>query len=81
MSNSKRKAHCNKAKHPTLLAAQIVLRKTLTRASKRGAPIVTMMRAYKCEYCDGYHVGRDRTQGINWAAVKREDERLAALRS
>lgn len=83
MSNSKRKAHCGKVKHRTLLAAQIALKRTLANARK-GDPIITGLSAYKCPYCDGFHVGRSRMKGIDWSAVEAQEkalrERCAAQR-
>lgn len=74
--NSKRRAHCNKVRHPTLLEAQISLKRTLSKASKRGDPIVTGLSAYKCPYCPGWHVGRSRSKGINWEAVASHDAKI-----
>ena len=84
MSNTKRKAHCGKVKHRTLLAAQIALKRTRANARK-GDPIVTQLSAYKCSYCDGFHVGRSQKKGIDWAAVEAQDKavkaRCAAVRN
>lgn len=77
MSNSKRKAHCGKVKHPSLLAAQIALKRTLAQARK-GDPIITGLSAYKCSYCDGWHVGRSRKKGIDWAALEAHERALRA---
>jgi hypothetical protein len=83
MSNSKRKAHCGKVKHRTLLAAQIALKRTLA-VSRKGDPIVTGLSAYKCPFCDGFHVGRSAKKGIDWTMVAAQDkalrERCAAAR-
>jgi allantoicase len=80
---SKRTSHCGKRKHHTLLAAQIVAKRTLAR-SRKGDPIVTPLVAYKCQHCDGWHVGRDRQRGLNWAAIEAAEralrERIAAQR-
>lgn len=76
MSNSKRKAHCNKKPHATMLAAQIALKNTLRDCKKRGDPIVTGLNAYKCPYCPKYHVGRSQAKGINWALVEAVDAKL-----
>jgi hypothetical protein len=79
VSNSKRKAHCGKVKHATLKAAQIALKRTLAY-SRKNDPIVTGLSAYKCPYCDGFHVGRSQKKGIDWAAIERHDAALRALR-
>lgn len=79
--NSKRKAHCNKVKHRTLQGAQIALKRTVTDGKKRGDPIVTGLSAYKCPYCDGWHVGRSQKKGIDWAAVAAHDQALKARAS
>lgn len=76
MANSKRKAHCNKVQHSTLLNAQMSLKRTLSKAAKRGDPIVTGLSAYKCPYCDGWHVGRSQMKGIDWAAVAAHDAKV-----
>lgn len=76
MSNSKRKAHCGKVPHPTLLAAQISLKRTLSKATKRGDPIVTGLSAYKCQYCAAFHVGRSILKGIDWAAITAHDAKI-----
>ncbi|GEM_PF-4334970 len=76
MANSKRKAHCGKVKHQTLLLAQISLTRTLARAKKRHDPIVTGLSAYRCPYCDGWHVGRSLKKGINWDLVAQAEKRL-----
>lgn len=78
MSNSKRKAHCGKVAHPTLLAAQIALKRTLANSRKRD-PIITGLSAYKCQYCSGYHIGRSQKKGIDWAAVEARDKALRTL--
>lgn len=75
MSNSKRKAHCGKVKHRTLLAAQIALKRTLAQ-SRKGDPIITGLSAYKCLYCDGFHVGRSQNKGIDWSAVEVQEKAL-----
>lgn len=72
MANSKRKAHCGKVKHASLRAAQIALKRTLA-SSRKGDPIVTGLSAYKCPYCDGFHVGRSKKKGIDWNLVARID--------
>jgi allantoicase len=77
VSNSKRRAHCNKVKHATLLAAQIALKRTLTH-SRQGDPIITGLSAYQCPYCDGWHVGRSRKKGIDWAAFEAHEKALKA---
>jgi hypothetical protein len=77
--NSKRKAHCNKVKHATIVAAQIAIKRTVAQARK-GDPIVTGLSAYKCPYCEGFHVGRSRAKGIDWKAVEAHDQRLKELR-
>jgi hypothetical protein len=75
MSNSERKSHCGKVKHRTLRAAQIALNETV-RLSKRKDPIVTGLSAYKCQYCDGFHVGRSQKKGIDWAMVEAQEKAL-----
>lgn len=78
MSNSKRKAHCGKKTHKTLIAAQIALRRTLQDCKKRGDPIITSLSAYKCPYCTGWHVGRSQKKGIDWEAVAARDAEVHA---
>ena len=70
MANSKRKSHCNKKPFKSLLAAQIAARKT-TKSSIKKDPIVTGLGAYKCHYCNHFHVGRSSIKGIDWALVSR----------
>lgn len=78
MANSKRKAHCNKVPHKTLLGAQIALRKTL---AKPGDKIITGLSVYKCPYCANFHVGRSQAKGINWEAIAAHDAKLRGLAS
>ncbi len=85
MANSKRKAHCNKKPFPSLLAAQIGLRKTLAAAARRGNPIITGLSVYKCPYCPAWHVGSSRLKGIDWnafaVAERRQLERISERRA
>lgn len=81
MANSKRKAHCGKKPFSTLLSAQMAARRTTTGAKKRGDPIITGLAAYKCPYCDCFHVGRSQVKGINWAIVEAKDKELHRLRA
>lgn len=81
MPNSKRKAHCSKKPFHTLLAAQIAARHTTKDSKKRGDPIVTGLAAYKCPYCDAFHIGRSQVKGINWALVEERDKELRATRA
>lgn len=69
MANSKRKAHCNKKPFRTALDAQIGLKRTLAKATKRGDPIVTGLTVYRCPYCPAWHVGRSMKKGIDWSVV------------
>lgn len=85
MANSKRKAHCNKKPFPSLLAAQIGLRKTLAAATRRGNPIITGLSVYKCPYCPAWHIGSSRLKGIDWNALavaeRRQLDRIAQRRA
>lgn len=80
MANSKRKSHCNKKVHKTLLSAQIALEVWTRRKKKAGEPPVTNMHAYACEYCPHFHIGRSRVLGINWKVVDAENRRIEELR-
>lgn len=80
MKNSKRKQHCNKIRHATQEAAQIAAAMTVKRKAKSSDPIVTLMSAYKCQYCPGWHVGK-KSRGINWDFIAKHDEKLRQLRS
>lgn len=75
MTNTKRNACSGKVRHPTLLAAQIALKRTVSRARK-GDPIVTGMSAYRCSFCDGFHIGRSQRKGIDWGAVEARDKEV-----
>ena len=81
MSNSKRKAHCNKKPFPSLLVAQIHIKGTLKSSKKQGNLIVTGLNAYKCPYCKAYHIGRSAVKGINWNLIAEHDKKLAALKN
>ena len=85
MANSRRKAHCNKKPFPTLLAAQIGLKKTIALSIRRGDPIVTGLSAYKCPFCPAWHVGRSMKKGIDWDLVNKamrvQLERIAQRRA
>lgn len=78
MTASKRSSHCNKRPFTDLLAAQIAVRKTLSKARKRGEPIVTGLSPYKCEHCPDWHIGRSQRKGIDWDAVRQHDEKVHA---
>lgn len=77
--NSKRKQHCNKVKHATEEAALIARSKTIATAKKNGNAIACQFRAYKCKFCDGWHLGTNRKKVI-WDLVAAEDERIRNLR-
>lgn len=76
MSNSKRKAHCNKIPHPTLLGAQIALKKMIAYNNKKENPIIHQLSAYRCPFCPNWHVGRSMKKGIDWDAVAKHDAKI-----
>ena len=60
--------HCgDKKRYDSLQSAQCAAVALARDMSKRGTPIVTFLRAYKCQSCGGFHFGH--TRDINWGAI------------
>ena len=63
---TKRSACSGKKRYNTLQEARVGAAKLAADRAAQGDPVLTYLRAYKCQHCGGYHFGSCRR--IDWEA-------------